>query len=69
MIQANEIGKAVTGLSPSHSSQQATSWFARNTKDVSDASLVEFERLMAAMGYRQRETNVGGASSTKATAR
>lgn len=69
MIQANEIGKAVTGLSPSHSSQQVTSWFERNTKDVSDASLVEFERLMAAMGYRQLDTNGGGASATKAGAR
>jgi len=69
MIQANEISKTVNGLSPSHSSQQVTSWLTRNTKDVSDASLVEFEQLMAAMGYRQLDTSIGNASATTATTR
>jgi len=65
MIQANNSGKTVDGLSPSHSSQQAASWVTRNTKDVSDASLVEFEQLMAAMGYRQLDTSVGNASTAR----
>lgn len=40
------------------SGQQPESWFVPHTKDASDASLAEFERLMAAMGYRRRESSV-----------
>ena len=56
MTQANGNAKAAINMTPSGSSQQGRSWFARHTKDVSDASLVEFERLMAAMGYRRLKT-------------
>lgn len=59
MIQASGSGKNVIELSQSRSAQQPTSWFSRHTQDVSDASLAEFERLMAAMGYRQVDSTIG----------
>jgi len=67
MIQANgntEVGFNMT--SPS-SGQQRRSWFARHSKDASDASLAEFEQLMAAMGYRQLETTIGNPVSRTAS--
>lgn len=59
MIPASETGKNVIDLSQSLAGHQTASWFARHTKDVSDASLLEFERLMAAMGYRELDSNAG----------
>lgn len=38
--------------------EQTETCFVQHTKDASDASLAEFERLMAAMGYRQQESSV-----------
>ena len=62
MTQANGKGNVSVNMIPSGSSQQSSSWFARHTKDVSDASLAEFEQLMAAMGYRQMQQTNGCAS-------
>lgn len=53
MTQANEYAKTVITMTPSGVSQQGRSWFSRHTQEVSDASLAQFERLMAAMGYRR----------------
>lgn len=53
MTQANAKAKAIISMTPSDSSQQSGTWFARHTQDVSDASLAQFERLMTAMGYRR----------------
>ncbi len=53
MTQANKHAQAVITLTSSGVSQQGRSWFSRHTKEVSDASLAQFERLMAAMGYRR----------------
>jgi len=55
MPQANKHTQTVVILTPSGLSQQSRSWFSRHTKEVSDASLAQFERLMAAMGYRRLE--------------
>ena len=55
MNQANGHAKTVINMTSSGSSQKKRSWFARHTKDVSDASLAQFERLMTAMGYRRQE--------------
>ena len=62
MTQANRKGNVSVNMIPSGSSQQSSSWFARHTKDVSDASLAEFEQLMAAMGYRHMQPTNGRAS-------
>lgn len=69
MPQENAKGKASVNMTPSRSKRQTNSWFDRHTKDESDASLAEFERLMAAMGYRQRATESGGAPGRGASAR
>lgn len=55
MIQADERGMALLSPSSSHSNQTVTTSLTRHTQDVSDASMAEFEHLMAAMGYRQTE--------------
>lgn len=68
MLQASEVGNNVIELSLPRSGQQATSWFARHTQDVSDASLAEFELLMAAMGYRQLDSTIGNTISRTGTA-
>lgn len=62
MIQANESGNTLIGLSSSRPTQQKTSWISRHTQDVSDASVAEFERLMAAMGYRHMEAGAQSSS-------
>lgn len=55
MIQTNGSGGIAANTGQSGTSQQRGSWFARHTQDVSDASLAEFEQLMAFMGYRRCE--------------
>lgn len=59
MIQTNASGKSVVGLTSSRGGQQSASWFSRHPQEVSDASRVEFEQLMAAMGYRRHDPAVG----------
>ncbi len=56
MTQAIGKTKVVISMTPSGSNQQSGSRFARYTKDASDASLAQFERLMIAMGYRRLES-------------
>lgn len=56
MIQKNDRTNAVITHSSAHARGETTSWVAHHTPDVSDASAAEFERLMAAMGYRRAET-------------
>ncbi len=53
MTQVKRHAKAALNMTPSPPSPQHRHWIARHTKDVSDASLAQFERLMAAMGYRR----------------
>lgn len=53
MTQTNKHAQAVIIMTPPGFSQQSRSWFSRHTKEVSDASLDQFEKLMAAMGYRR----------------
>lgn len=67
MIQTSGSGKTVPETSPSCNAQQGGTWFARHTQDVSDASLAEFERLMAFMGYRHLEPTARTASGTPVT--
>lgn len=55
MTQANKHAQAAITMTPSGFSQQRRSWFSRHTKEASDASLAQFERLMTAMGYRRLE--------------
>lgn len=55
MIQAEERKEAEAGLAYSRPNPRRANYFLRHTQDVSDASIAEFERLMAAMGFRQRE--------------
>ena len=55
MIQTNRSGGTATDTSPSGTLQQSSSWFAQHPQYVSDASLAEFEHLMACMGYRHGE--------------
>lgn len=69
MTQANGHAKAALNMTPSGSGQQNRSWFARHTKDVSDASLAQFERLMAAMGYRHLESTSRNTSRLAGSAR
>lgn len=38
--------------------KQTETCFVQHTKDASDASLADFERLMAAMGYRRLDSSV-----------
>lgn len=68
MIQTNGSGGIAANTSPTGTSQQS-SWFARHTQDVSDASLAEFEQLMAFMGYRRLEPATRATSGTTAAAR
>ncbi len=68
MIQTNGSGGIATNTSPTGTGQQS-SWFARHTQDVSDASLAEFEQLMAFMGYRHLEPATRATSGTTVAAR
>lgn len=68
MIQTNGSGGIAATTSPSGTSQESSSWFARHTQDVSDASLAEFEQLMAFMGYRHLEPATQATSGTTAAA-
>ena len=68
MIQTNGSGGIAASTSPSGTSQQS-SWFARHTQDVSDASLAEFEQLMAFMGYRHLQPATRATSGTTVTVR
>ena len=68
MSQGNGKGNASVNMTPSRSNQQNNRLFDRHTKDESDASLAEFERLMAAMGYRPHATKTGGAPGRSASA-
>ena len=52
-------GKSTFDYASPRTGKQHAGKTARHTKDVSDASLAEFEQLMAAMGYR------GNASETE----
>lgn len=67
MIQTNGSGGIAANTNPTGTSQQS-SWFARHTQDVSNASLAEFEQLMAFMGYRHCEPANRTASGNKLAA-
>ena len=69
MPQGSEKGNASVNMTPSRSSHQDNSGFDRHTRDESDASLAEFERLMVAMGYRSHTTETGGAPGRSASTR
>ncbi len=68
MIQTNGSGETATDTTPSDTNQPS-SWFARHPQNVSDASLAEFEQLMAFMGYRPLEPVTQATSGATVTAR
>ena len=57
MVQGNGSGTNVIDFVQSCFGQQHAYRMAHHSKDESDASLAEFERLMASMGFRRSGTS------------